>query len=394
MSRVQLLAFVSLAAALLMIVGLNLLEGQIATSGPLGSPTPPPATPTRQWVAPHGPFLPRVEVVAANLDTPWALAFAPDSRLFVTERPGRIRLIVDGQLLSDPVATLPVAASNGAETGLMGLALDPNFRRNGYLYVMYSYRNAQEQLRNRVSRLTFDGDQAGEEMVLLDDIPGGTIHDGGRLKFGTDGTLYVTTGDTSDPGKGQDLTTLAGKVLRVNPDGSIPEDNPFPGSPIYTLGHRNPQGLAFQPGTGLLFSTEHGTGANDEVNVLEPGRNYGWPTVQGLAKDSRFADPIVAYSPTVAPSGATFYDGDLLYEWKGNLFFATLRGEHLHRVVLDGDDARRVVSEERLFEGVFGRLRDVVQSPDGYLYLATNNRDNRGGKSSPDNDRILRIVPE
>ncbi|MHB8992325.1 MAG: PQQ-dependent sugar dehydrogenase, partial [Chloroflexota bacterium] len=222
---------------------------------------------------------------------------------------------------------------------------------------------------------------------------GATIHDGGRLKFGPDGKLYVATGDAATPNQAQDVGSPAGKVLRINPDGSIPEDNPFPGSPVFTLGHRNPEGLAFRPGTRQLFSTEHGPVGNDEVNLLEAGGNYGWPVVQGAAGDSRFVDPILVFNPAVAPAGATFYGADRLFEWTGSLFFATLRGQHLHRVVLGGPDSREVVAQERLFEGAFGRLREVVQGPDGLIYFTTSNRDGRGNPAAED-DRILRITLE
>lgn len=339
------------------------------------------------------PFTPQVEVVASNLEVPWSLAFAPDGRLFFTERPGRIRVIVDGQLLPTPVAVLPAVTT--AESGLMGLALDPNFQDNGHIYVMYTLRGPQGQLFNRVSRLTVDGNQAGDEVILLDDIPGAAIHDGGRLKFGPDGKLYVTTGDATVPSLAQDPDSLAGKILRLNPDGTIPEDNPFPGSPVFTLGHRNPQGLAFSPGPTdaiQLFSTEHGPVGNDEVNVIEAGNNYGWPIVQGISGDPRFTDPVLHFPMAVAPAGATFYTADVLFPWAGNLFFATLRGQHLHRVVFSSPGSLEIVQQERLFEGQFGRLRDIVQGPDGLLYFTTSNRDGRGDPAA-DDDRILRITP-
>ena len=343
----------------------------------------------QQRLAPP-PFAPQVEVVAANLEVPWALAFAPDGRLFFTERSGRVRVIADGQLLPTPVAVLPAATT--AESGLMGLVLDPGFQQNGHIYVMYTLRDPQGQLVNRVSRLTVEGNQAGGEAVLLDGIPGATIHDGGRLKFGSDGKLYITTGDAATPSLAQNPSSLAGKILRLNPDGTVPDDNPVPGSPVFSLGHRNPQGLAFQPGTGRLFSTEHGPAGNDEVNIIEAGNNYGWPTVQGIAADPRFVDPVAEFTPAVAPAGATFYNADRLSRWTGSLFFATLRGQHLHRMVLGGPDSRQVAEQERLFEGQFGRLRDVVQGPDGFLYFTTSNRDGRGSPAA-DDDRILRITP-
>lgn len=344
---------------------------------------PQPAPPVQ------APFEPRVEVVASGLSTPWSLAFAPDGRLFFTERPGRVRVVVGGQLQPEPVAVLDVAATG--EAGLMGLALSPAFQQDGLLYVMYTYRGAGGNLVNRVSRLTVQGNRASNEQVILDGIPGSGIHDGGRLKFGPDGKLYVATGDAAVPALAQSLDSLAGKILRLNPDGSVPADNPFPGSPIFSLGHRNPQGLAWQPGTGRLYATEHGAVGNDEVNLIEPGRNYGWPVVQGQQQDARFVGPVALYNPRVAPAGAVFYDGTRLAPWQGSLFFTTLAGQHLHRLVLGGADGRQVLGEERLYEGVYGRLRDVVQGPDGFLYFTTSNRDGRGNPAAQD-DRILRVV--
>lgn len=383
-----------LAMVLAVLAGGWLLLPSASPAGPSPTADTDALEPTASSGTPvSGEFHPRVEVVASGLEIPWAMAFAPDGRLFFTERTGRLRVIDKGGLLPDPVAVLPVVAATGNESGLMGLALDPDFAQDGYLYVAYSFKNAKDQLKNRVSRLTVQGNQAGDEKVLLDEIPGEQIHDGGRVKIGPDGRLYISMGDSSDPSHAQDMKSLAGKVLRINTDGSIPDDNPFPGSPVFTFGHRNPQGLAFQPGTGQLFETEHGTAANDEVDILQAGGNYGWPLVQGSAKDSRFVDPILSFTPTIAPSGATFYDGDQLPAWRGNFFFATLIGQHLHRVVLGGADGQQVISDERLFEKQFGRLRDVIQGPDGYLYFCTNNRDGRGTRG-PDDDRILRIVPQ
>ena len=338
---------------------------------------------------PARPFAPRVEVVATDLQVPWALAFAPDGRLFFTERPGRVRVIVGGQVQAEPVALLPAAETG--EAGLMGLALDPAFQQNGHLYVMYTYRNSAGGLTNRVSRLTESQGRAGNETVLLDNLPGATIHDGGRIRFGPDGKLYVTLGDATNTSLPQRLDSPAGKILRINADGSIPSDNPFPGSPVYSLGHRNPQGLTWHPTTGLLFSTEHGPVGNDEVNIIRAGSNYGWPIVSGSGGSPQFADPILVFNPAVAPTGATFYNGSQLFPWRGSLFFTTLRGQHLHRVTLGGPGFEDVVGQERLFEGEFGRLRDVVEGPDGFLYFTTSNRDGRGSPRAGD-DKILRIV--
>jgi aldose sugar dehydrogenase len=325
----------------------------------------------------------QVEAIAAGLDTPWGLAFAPDGRLFFTERPGRVRVIEGGVLRDEPLITLPVEEIG--EGGLMGLEVDPGFPERPYLYTKYTYRSGGEIL-NRVVRLRVEGSSAVQDAVLLDGIPGASTHNGGRVKVGPDGKLYVTTGDAQRPQLSQDGESLAGKVLRMELDGSVPDDNPIPGSLVHSLGHRNSQGLAWHPGTGELYATEHGPVGDDEVNLIEAGENYGWPEVRGQ-EHGEYRGPIAVYTPAVAPGGAAFYEGDV-EEWRGSLFFATLRGAHLHRLEV-GDDGR-VVGRERLFEGEYGRLRDVVMGPDGALYVATSNRDGRGRPDQRD-DRILRI---
>ncbi len=368
-------------------------EGGWAQIGPgVISPVVGTATPVPQ----SRPGRPKVEVVADGLETPWAMAFAPDGRLFVTERPGRIRVIAGGRLTPEPVAQLSVAQTS--EGGLMGLALDPNFAQNGHLYVMYTYREGGRVL-NRVSRLTDRNSRAGDEKVLLEGIPGAANHNGGRVKFGPDGKLYATAGEAGQPPLAQELGSLGGKILRVNPDGSIPADNPFPNSPVYSLGHRNPQGLAWHPETGVLYGIEHGPSGDrgacchDEVNVIRAGSNYGWPVVFGQADDARFVPPLIesGANTTWAPAGGTFYWNGPLREWHGNLFFTTLRGEHLHRVTLRPPDYQRVEKDEPLYRSEYGRLRDAVQGPDGALYLTTSNRDGRG-RPRPGDDKILRIV--
>ena len=376
-----------------------------ATSTPSESVTPPSiaavtrtATLASPTTAPmSAPFHPRVEVVATNLVVPWALSFAPDGRLFFTERPGRIRVVVDGRLVPDPVAE--IAVYGVGEGGLLGLALDPAFESNGRMYIMYTY-DSGGQPANRISRMTFAGGRAAEERVLLDGIPGARFHDGGRLAIGPDAKLYATVGDARDPDLAQQLDSLAGKILRMNLDGSVPDDNPFPGSLIYSGGHRNPQGLAWQPETGVLWSTEHGPSGEfglccrDELNRIVPGGNYGWPIVTAIAGDSRYVDPVTysGDSVTWAPGSVAFVTGDQLGPWRGNAFYGALRGEHLGRVALGGPGRDDVLEVERLYEGEYGRIREVTMGPDGYLYFSTSNRDGRGRPSGKD-DRILRVVP-
>lgn len=342
--------------------------------------------------------MPDLQVVASGLEVPWSLAFAPDGRLFFTERPGRIRVIQQGKLLDEPVARLDVAAVS--EGGLLGLVLDPDFQSNGFIYVQYTYRDIIG-LKNRVERLTIKDNKAGENRVIIEGIPGNAIHDGGRVKFGHDGKLYITTGDAGNTQSSQDTGSPAGKILRLNPDGSIPADNPFPGSPVYSYGHRNPQGLAWQPGTGILFSTEHGSSAHDELNIIRAGGNYGWPLVRGKETAPGLIPPLVeSGEDTWAPSGMTFYQGSVFPQWQGNLFFTALRGTHLHRVILSRQEATTgstgetsVQLEERLFQGELGRLRDVTVGPDGFLYFITNNRDGRG-VVRPGDDHIYRLTPK
>jgi glucose/arabinose dehydrogenase len=330
-----------------------------------------------------------VRPIATGLDTPWSLAFAPDGRLFFTERGGRVRVFENGRLRPEPVITLPVRET--AEGGLMGLALDPGFPEEPYLYTMYTVE-AEGGLRNRVARLHLEGETAREDRILLEGLPAASIHDGGRLRFGPDDLLYVTLGDASEAPGAQEPGVLAGKIVRLNRDGTVPPDNPFPDSPVYTLGHRNSQGLAWEPNTGRLLATEHGATGNDEVNLIEAGLNYGWPAAQGADHRDPYRSPLAVYSPAIAPAGATFYSGDAIPRWRGSFLFATLRGTHLHRIRFDPQDPTRILEEERLYEGEYGRLRDVVQGPDGALYVATSNRDGRGGPN-PDDDRILRIGP-
>jgi aldose sugar dehydrogenase len=360
------------------------------------TPSPPETIPSTGVQTPspgaQAPVELEVQTVASRLDTIWALAFTPDGRLFFTERGGRVRVRENGAIRDEPVLTLPVRETS--EGGLMGLAVDPGWPGEPYLYTMYTYEGAQG-LANKVARLRWEGDTAREDQVLLDDIPAAGIHNGGRVKFGPDGRLYVTTGDAGNTALSQDRSSLAGKILRLNRDGSIPQDNPFAGSPVYSYGHRNAQGLAWRPSTAAggpqqLYATEHGPVGNDEVNLIEAGLNYGWPVAQGPDHPEPFRSPLIVYTPSVAPAGAAFSTGMAIPQWQGSFFFATLRGTHLHRLVFDPRGG--VLEQEELYRGVYGRLRDVVEGPDGALYVATSNRDGRGRPQAED-DRILRIAP-
>jgi glucose/arabinose dehydrogenase len=356
----------------------------IQTACPKDSPTTPQ---TGDVITTQDGARIRVETVLTGLEIPWSLSFASDGRLFVTERPGRVRIVTLGGA-SEVALTVDDVWANG-EAGLLGLALDPQFAQNRFVYIYYSAAVPGGAV-NRIVRYREVNARLAERVVLLDNIPAANIHDGGRLRFGPDGLLYATAGDAANPNLAQDGASYAGKILRLNRDGSSPADNRF-SSLVYTYGHRNPQGFDWHPGSGDLWAVEHGATGNDEVNAIRNGLNFGWPTIEGSATFPGMESPATSYSPAIAPSGASFYRGQRIPQFANNLFVATLRGTHLLRLVVD-TSGRRVTAQERLFEGTYGRLRDVISGPDGNLYFCTNNRDGRGTQMSGD-DRVLRIVP-
>jgi glucose/arabinose dehydrogenase len=340
----------------------------------------------------------RVETVASNLQVPWSIVFTPDGRILVTERAGRVRVIEQGRLRPEPLATISDVEAR-SESGLMGLTLHPQFASNHQLYLCYAYDSGNGQ-RDRVVRFRETGNALTDRKVIIEDIPAAQFHAGCRLRFGPDAKLYVTTGEATQKEIAQRLDSLGGKILRLNDDGTVPQDNPFVGQKdarpeIWVYGNRNPQGLDWQPGTNILFETEHGPsggdapGGGDEVNVIEKGKNYGWPVVHHTQAREGMQSPLLEYTPAVAPASGMFYRGTAFPQFRGNFFFGCLRGETIIRVVLDG---KRVVSQERLLEKQYGRIRDVAEGPDGAIYFSTSNRDGRGSPAS-DDDRILRLVP-
>ena len=339
----------------------------------------------------------RVETVVGGLQVPWAIVWTPDGRMMFTERPGRVRVYENGRLRPEPLFTVTDVEPKG-ESGLMSIVLHPQFASNHLVYLSYAYKSDGQRV--RVERYRESAAGLIDRRVIIEDIPAAQYHAGCRLRFGPDGKLYITTGDATDRALAQRLDSIAGKVLRLNDDGSIPSDNPFVGQPnargeIWSYGHRNGQGIDFQPGTNLLFETEHGPsgfdgpGGGDEVNIVDKGKNYGWPVVHHRATSQGTESPLLEYTPACAPASGMFYRSSSFPQFKGNFFFGCLAGTRIIRVALDG---RRVVSQENLLAGKYGRIREVAEGPDGFIYFSTSNKDGRGTAAS-DDDRIIRIVP-
>lgn len=333
----------------------------------------------------------QIEELVSGLNHPWALAFLPDGRMLVTERPGRLLIISnDGRKISE-VTGLPSIAVSG-QGGLLDVALHPEFSQNQLIYFSYS-ASGKGGIGTEVARAQLIDSRLRQVQRIFQLQPKSNTgrHFGSRLVFDRDGLLYITLGDRGDKKRAQKLNDHAGSVIRLHDDGTIPADNPFPGqnnhrSRIYSYGHRNMQGAALHPETGLLWTQEHGPQGGDEVNVIRPGTNYGWPVItygvnygsgtkigEGTHKQG-MAQPIHYWVPSIAPSGMLFYTGDKFPEWQDNLFIGALKDQMLVRLELDGET---VVAEERMLKKVLGRIRDVRQGPDGYIYLLTDHGDGK-----------------
>jgi glucose/arabinose dehydrogenase len=326
--------------------------------------------------------------VVSGLEHPWGMAFLPDESILVTERPGRLRIVRQGQLDPAPIEGVPPVYASG-QGGLLDVALDPEFISNRVIYLSYAAEGDGGNS-TRVARATL-GDGRLEDLEVIftaEPLVRSSKHFGSRLAFDPAGHLFITVGERGQGERAQHLGDHNGTVIRLHPDGSVPEDNPFVGTAgarpeIFSYGHRNAQGMAIHPETSIPWLHEHGARGGDEVNIVRPGVNYGWPVItygidysgapigEGTHKEG-MAQPIHYWVPSIAPSGMAFYDGEAFPEWQGDLFVGALRSRLLARLEIDGEE---VVAEERLLEGAIGRIRDVEVGPDGYLYLLTDESD-------------------
>lgn len=319
--------------------------------------------------------------LAQNLKIPWSLDFLPDGTLLFTERAGLVKWFDPKNKNPPEVIHIFADVAHESEGGLLGMAVHPQFSKNNFVYFYHTYRNEKNLLANRVIRMKMKRNKLEDKKIILDNIPGEHHHNGGRIKFGPDAFLYITTGDAQEPSESQDKKSLAGKILRLKDDGTIPQNNPFPNSPVYSFGHRNPQGLAWDK-KGKLWATEHGSLAADEVNSIEVGKNYGWPVIRGNSKKIALEPPkLHSGIDTWAPSGTAILDN--------TLYFVGLRGQSLFSVNL----SKKPLKLKRHFHKQFGRLRDIVVGQDKMLYVLTNNTDGRGTPKE-DDDHLLKIDPK
>ena len=329
---------------------------------------------------------PRLSTVTSNLEVPWALVFLPDRSILFTERVGKVKFIDNkGNLNSSPVAVIDDVLIAG-EGGLLGITIHPNFSKNHFLYLYYTYANNKGITLNRVARFKFEDNTLSEKTTIVDAIPGALFHNGGRIKFGPDGFLFITTGDSQNPSLAQNKDSLAGKILRVTDSGKPAPGNPY-GTEIYSYGHRNPQGLTWDE-NDILWETEHGASALDELNIIEKGKNYGWPVIRGNQTQNGMETPLAnSGSDTWAPSAAAYLPPRQA-GLNGSIFFAGLRGQALYEAVIYG---HKVTLKEHL-KGELGRIREVIIGPDNLLYITTSNRDGRGIPDNSD-DKIIRVNP-
>lgn len=326
----------------------------------------------------------KTNVLVANLSNPWEIVYGPDNFIWFTEKSGKISRLNPQTGTVSPLLTISEVRVNG-EGGLLGMVLHPDFTVNPYVYVIYDYGTTYKA---KVVRFTYASGTLSNPQVLLDQIPAASIHNGSRLLISGD-KLFITTGDASDTSTPQNNSSISGKILRINLDGTIPADNPIPNSPVWTSGHRNPQGLVLVG--NKLFSSEHGPDSDDEINIIQKGRNYGWPNVKGFCNETNeqafcaqnnIVEPLINWTPTIAPSGLTYYNSNYIPQFKNSLLLAVLKGSKLMQLKLD-DTQSKIIGTKDFYVNGFGRLRAVCQSPEGKIYICTSNGSN---------DKIIEIT--
>lgn len=338
-----------------------------------------------------------IQEVVGGLEVPWDMVFTSEERMLITERPGRVRILENGILKVNPMHVFSDVSTSGEE-GLMSMALDPNYVLNKWIYISWAYEK-DNAMAVRVSRFTDTGEKLEQPFIVIEDLPAARYHAGCRLAFGPDGKLYITVGDAFNKNDAQKLTSLAGKILRLNKDGTIPSDNPYPDSPIWSYGHRNPQGIAWHPETGEFYETEHGPSVidgpagGDEVNHVIMGSNYGWPLVSHDKKSEGTIPPIVNFTPAQPPGSLLIYSGKIFPQFKNHLFFGSLGGQGLIRLELEENNPDKIRYWEKMKEVNLGRIRNVMEGPEGFIYFSTSNHDGRGNPAKKD-DRIFRIIPK
>ena len=336
-------------------------------------------------------------VLIQGLDTPWEILWGPDNFIWLTERSGKVSRVNPTTGEKNEILILS-GVHEQSESGMMGLVLHPDFDTDPYVYLAYNYLD-NSLINLRITRFTYSQGTLISPLTLLDGIDGNPNHNGCRLMIGQDSKLYITTGDAQNASLGQDLESLSGKILRMNLDGSVPSDNPISGSLLWSWGHRNPQGLVQSP-SGIIYSSEHGPINDDEVNLIEKGRNYGWPNIEGFCDKSyeqnfctenNIVQPLAAWTPTLAVAGIDLYTGSEIPAWENSLLMANLKASSITVMKLS-DDGKSILSQTDYFENMWGRLRDICISPEGRVFIATSNRDGRGTVRAGD-DKIIEIRP-
>ena len=319
-------------------------------------------------------------ILVQNLNYPWEILWGPDGFIWMTERWGRISRVNPSTGIVLPLLTVTEVQANN-EGGMLGMVLHPDFSVNPHVFVAYNYNQAGNY-KEKIIRFTYTGTTLINPITILDNISASSIHNGCRMIITPDLKLFITTGDAANQSLPQSTTSVNGKILRLNLDGTVPADNPIPGNPVWSYGHRNAQGLVLA--NGILYSSEHGPGTDDEINIIEKGKNYGWPTVNGycdLGSEQNFCtannvkEPITAWTPTIAACGLDYYNNDLIPQWKNSLLLVALKNARIYQMKLD-DAKTKILGSNEYYTGKYGRLRDICISPDGKVFFCTSNGSN------------------